>query len=95
MAPVAICKAEGLPPRRRGGIEIDMVLATTSGIWRFDAKARQEPVWQPPGGHLYYPNSIVRDSSGVIYMGMRNMVVKMTPQATRAYSVRVLLPPTR
>jgi hypothetical protein len=71
------------------------LLATTSGIWRFDAQARQSPVWQPPGGHLYYPNSIVRDSAGVIYMGMRNMVVRVIPQGTGGYSVRVLVPPSR
>jgi hypothetical protein len=70
------------------------LLATTSGVWRFDGKGRQQPVWQPPGGHLYYPNSIVRDGSGVVYMGMRNMVVKMTPVSAGAYSVRVLIPPT-
>jgi hypothetical protein len=70
------------------------LLATTTGVWRFDAHRREHRVWQPPGGHLYYPNSIVRDRSAVVYMGMRDMVVRLTP-AGGSYSVRVLVPPRR
>lgn len=69
-------------------------LATTLGIWRIDAQGRERPVWQPPGGHLYYPNSIVRDGSGVVYMGMRNHIVRMTPREKGNYTLEVLDPPT-
>ena len=70
------------------------LLAMTSGIWRLDAQARARPVWQPVGGHLYYPNTIVRDGNGVVYMGMRAFVVTLTPRGTTDYVVRVLAPPS-
>jgi len=69
------------------------LFATTSGIWRLDAQAHALPVWQPVGSHLYYPNTIVRDRSGVVYMGMRAFVVMLTPRGTMDYVVRVLAPP--
>jgi hypothetical protein len=71
------------------------LLATSTGIWRLDARARVAPVWRPPGGYLYYPNSIVRDAAGVTYMGMRDFVVRLTPQAGDHYTAHVLLPPAR
>jgi hypothetical protein len=71
------------------------LLATTTGVWRLDARARQHRVWRPPGGHLYYPSSIVRDHAGIVYMGLRNVVVRLTPDNRRGYSVDVLVPPSR
>jgi hypothetical protein len=69
------------------------LLATTQGIWRVHADARIEPVWQVPGGHLYYPNSLVRDRVGILYMGMRDYVVRLAPHRDATYSVDVLVPP--
>jgi len=71
------------------------LLATSTGIWRLDSRARVAPVWRPPGGHLYYPNSIVRDADGLTYMGMRNLVVRLTPQTVGRYTAHVLVPPAR
>ena len=68
------------------------LLATTSGIFRIDGNARVMPVWQPRGGHLYYPNSLVRDDAGVVYMGMRSFVIRLTPQKADTYIVAVLVP---
>ena len=71
------------------------LLATTSGVWRIDTRARVHPIWQPAGGHLYYPNSIARDGSGVVYMGMRKFILRMTPRNAGDYAVQVLAPPSQ
>jgi hypothetical protein len=68
--------------------------AATTGVWRIDARARVRPIWRPPGGHLYYPNSIALDSTGVIYMRMRDYIVKLTPRSNGGYAARVLVPPS-
>jgi hypothetical protein len=66
------------------------LLATTSGVWRLDAHAQKRVIWQPVGGHLYYPNSIARDSNGVVFMGMRHYVIRLIPGVQNSYSVQVL-----
>ena len=69
------------------------LVATTGGIFRIGEDAQVRPLWQPRGGHLYYPNSLVRDDGGVIYMGTRAFVVRVVPQASDRYLVDVLVPP--
>jgi hypothetical protein len=71
------------------------LIATTAGVWRVDTQARVRPIWQPAGGHLYYPNSIARDGAGVVYMGMRRFVLRMTPRQAGDYAVQVLEPPSQ
>jgi hypothetical protein len=68
------------------------LLATTTGIWRLDAQARVQPVWQSRGKYLYHPSSIARDAAGIVYMGMRGAIVQMTPRPGSAYAVDVLVP---
>jgi hypothetical protein len=67
--------------------------ATTKGVYRIDGQAHVRPVWQPRGGHLYYPSSLARDAAGVVYMGMRTFVVRLTPREPDTYTVDVLAPP--
>lgn len=70
------------------------LFATTTGVFTIDAEARARALWEPRGVHLYYPNSLVRDEAGTVYMGMRSFVVRMAPQSG-AYVVDVLVPPNR
>jgi hypothetical protein len=69
------------------------LLATTLGVFRFDTRAQEHRVWKPPSGQLHYPNSIVRDRSGFVYVGLRNVVLRLAPEVGGRYSARVLVPP--
>ena len=73
--------------------ESTWLFATTAGVFRIDGQARVHPVWQPRGGHLYYPNSLVRDRVGVVYMGMRAFIIRMILERPDTYVVDVLVPP--
>jgi len=70
------------------------LFATTAGVFKLDSDAHVRAVWEPRGVHLYYPNSLVRDEAGVVYMGMRSFVVRMTARSG-AYAVDVLVPPPK
>jgi hypothetical protein len=71
------------------------LLATTEGILRVDANGGVKSLWQPSWGHLYYPNSLVRDTTGALYMGMRTFVVRLRPSSSTEYLVDVLVPPQK
>ncbi|HEX7599368.1 MAG TPA: hypothetical protein VF518_14220 [Polyangia bacterium] len=69
--------------------------AITSGILRIDGQARVNPVWLSPGGHGFYPNSLVRDEAGVVYLGTGGPVVRLTPERDDTYAVHLLTPPAK
>ena len=69
------------------------LVATTRGVLRIDSGGMVTWLWQPSGGHLSYPNSLARDDSGRTFMGMRELVVRLTPRNSGGYSAQVLLPP--
>ena len=54
------------------------LVATSSGLTRVASRGTAEPIWQQRKVGPLYPSSIARTSDGVVYIGMRAWVVRLT-----------------